>query len=1367
MNRIVQFIQRRGTSLALTGGATLGLLLGLAVSWWWWPVEWTNSAPGNLRSDFQSDYILQVAEHYATTGDLEWARSKLGVEYWQEGQLAEALEHLAQERGGPEAIRLRALAQALETAPEAAPAPTVWETRRPVAVACVVILLAIAFVGGVALVVRRSRKFRVVLRRLGVSLVTLLVIAYLTLFGLTMAERGREGLPAKPLNAAGEALLRTFIYVTDHPTTYYWHKYNPPALELVVTTFGHSVGLLLVSLGAAAALGVPLGIAVALARRRRGASLVLLLSVLGVSTPSFLLAMLFWVVNIQIHRRFNISMLPPTGFGWDAHLVLPALVLAARPLAQIAQVTYVSLSDVLGEDYIRTARAKGLRERVVRNRHALRNVLIPILTTLGTSLRFSLASLPVVEYFFLWPGVGLMLLEAIEFGMTPLVTDLIVSLGLLFLLINLALELIYPLLDPRLRNGGQERNQVFSEKPGFWERLAGVVDTIAEWWADLHRLPVASPPLSPPMGGMKGGEPPMGRMKGAGASEDSEPRPHPHTPTPSHSRWMLRSILRNPALLVGALLAVGFLGLAMFGERLAEANPYEIHGVTIIEGEIGTPPFAPSTVFPWGTDHLGRDLQALVLAGARQTLALALFGTVARVLVGTILGMLAGWWQGSWLDRLVTGAVGVWAAFPFTLFAMILIQALGIQQGMWVFVVALCVVGWGEVAQFVRGQVIGVKPRLYIEASRAVGARATQILTRHVLPNLLAALLVLAVLEMGGVLMLLSELGFLNVFLGGGYKVEIAEVGEMIPFVVYFSDTPEWGSLLATIRDWWRSYPWMAWYPGVAFFLAIVAFNVWGEGLRRFLAESRINLSRLFNKYTAVAAGAVVLGVLVVLQSTSPLGVYQVQAERFDGQRALEDVRVLASPEFQGRETGTPGFELAAEYIAGRMKEIGLATGGEGDTYIQPVSRSSYHLWQAPRLEILDEQGNVIEALVYREDFVPYTGPCRIFGESDGAVVGLTTGPIPGMSEEEDVSSVRGVSLTSIGEHTLSHDPYGLRNYDIRDKIILVRESELYRVNTEAAAGALVISDDPLRFQRRYLVGRGGYPGLPLVMFITPAVAERLLATAGNSLSELDNLAAGLQPGEVAFTDPGATVRIKIVLDDTLSTHPTVVGHIPGAGAAMEVGPETPMPNQLRPETPLSNQAIIVSAYYDGLGVGLDGTLYPGANDNASGVAAMLEIARALKEAPYPPKRTVLFVAWPGGERYEGLSVSDVMNVNAYFRSLNVEVVIELSGVGAGTGKGIALGEGSSYRLVQLLQKAADRVGASTTTRGRGPHYGIPADLGYGGRSALTAYVSWDGSDRTAHTPEDTFEAIDPKKLEQVGQTTLLVLTVLSREMDY
>ena len=126
--------------------------------------------------------------------------------------------------------------------------------------------------------------------------------------------------------------------------------------------------------------------------------------------------------------------------------------------------------------------------RVVLNRHALRNVLIPVLTTLGTSLRFSLASLPVVEAFFNWPGVGLALLQAIESGLSPLVTDLIVSLGFLFLLINLALDVLYQVIDPRLR--AEAQSQVQTEERRTWrERWEEFKSQIADRVPPSRKLP--------------------------------------------------------------------------------------------------------------------------------------------------------------------------------------------------------------------------------------------------------------------------------------------------------------------------------------------------------------------------------------------------------------------------------------------------------------------------------------------------------------------------------------------------------------------------------------------------------------------------------------------------------------------------------------------------------------------------------------------------------------------------------------------------------------------------------------------------------------------------------------------------------------
>jgi ABC-type dipeptide/oligopeptide/nickel transport system permease component len=152
------------------------------------------------------------------------------------------------------------------------------------------------------------------------------------------------------------------------------------------------------------------------------------------------------------YRRTGIRLVPVGGFGWDSHLILPALVLATRPLAQLARITSVSLSEAAHEDFVRTAWAKGLPIRRVWGDHILPNALVPILTALGVSLRFSLGSLPVVEYFFGWPGLGATLLYAIRIRHTNLVITLALALGVTFMLVNLLLELGYRLVDPRLRD---------------------------------------------------------------------------------------------------------------------------------------------------------------------------------------------------------------------------------------------------------------------------------------------------------------------------------------------------------------------------------------------------------------------------------------------------------------------------------------------------------------------------------------------------------------------------------------------------------------------------------------------------------------------------------------------------------------------------------------------------------------------------------------------------------------------------------------------------------------------------------------------------------------------------------------------------
>jgi ABC-type dipeptide/oligopeptide/nickel transport system permease component len=225
-----------------------------------------------------------------------------------------------------------------------------------------------------------------------------------------------------------------------------------PIQEMLASSYVNSMGLLLTALALASALGLAAGMIAAVFRGKRLALPLLTLTVLGVSTPSFFAALLLQVGELYYYRTFGRRLVLMAGFGWDLkHMLMPVLVLAARPLAYLTRAAFISLSHIMEENYIRTAFSKGLSLRETVNIHAIRNLIVPVLTAVGVSLRFSLSTLPIVEMFFVWPGLGSRLLGAINTRHASFVSALALALGLTFLLTNLLLDIVYRLIDPRLR----------------------------------------------------------------------------------------------------------------------------------------------------------------------------------------------------------------------------------------------------------------------------------------------------------------------------------------------------------------------------------------------------------------------------------------------------------------------------------------------------------------------------------------------------------------------------------------------------------------------------------------------------------------------------------------------------------------------------------------------------------------------------------------------------------------------------------------------------------------------------------------------------------------------------------------------------
>lgn len=200
----------------------------------------------------------------------------------------------------------------------------------------------------------------------------------------------------------------------------------------------------------ATVVGIPLGIGAALRRGSSTDGLSRLLALVGAAIPSYVLALLLiLVIGVKL------NWLPTIGYGSPKHLILPAIALAAGSCAQLMRLTRASMLEVLQQDYVRTARAKGLNERVVICVHALKNALLPVVTVLGINLGHLLGGTVIVESIFSWPGVGKYAVDSIFLRDFPVIQGFVLYMGLIFLLVNLAVDLSYRWLDPRLHFGRQ------------------------------------------------------------------------------------------------------------------------------------------------------------------------------------------------------------------------------------------------------------------------------------------------------------------------------------------------------------------------------------------------------------------------------------------------------------------------------------------------------------------------------------------------------------------------------------------------------------------------------------------------------------------------------------------------------------------------------------------------------------------------------------------------------------------------------------------------------------------------------------------------------------------------------------------------
>ncbi len=269
----------------------------------------------------------------------------------------------------------------------------------------------------------------------------------------------------------------------------------------------------------------------------------------------------------------------------------------------------------------------------------------------------------------------------------------------------------------------------------------------------------------------------------------------------SHTSIVIRRLLRSPQAVVGGVILITLVLVALAAPLIAPHDPLEMSIVDQFQ--------APSTQNFFGTDEFGRDVFSRVLHGAQISLRVGLMATLIAVGGGTVLGMVAGYF-GRWVDSVGQKIMDTLLAFPGLLLALAIIAVLG--PGLRNVLIALGIGGMPYYARLVRGQVLSIKEREFIEAARVVGARHPRIMLRHILPNTVSPLIVVGSLDLGWNILAAASLSFIG-------------LGAQPP-------TPEWGFMLSAGRDFMRDQWWISTFPGIAIVLAVLSFNLLGDGLR-------------------------------------------------------------------------------------------------------------------------------------------------------------------------------------------------------------------------------------------------------------------------------------------------------------------------------------------------------------------------------------------------------------------------------------------------------------------------------------------------------------------------------------------------------
>lgn len=273
---------------------------------------------------------------------------------------------------------------------------------------------------------------------------------------------------------------------------------------------------------------------------------------------------------------------------------------------------------------------------------------------------------------------------------------------------------------------------------------------------------------------------------------------------------MIFSLVNSKTGLIGLIIVVVILFSALSAQWISPQDPARLDVLNRFQPPAWSE--GGSTNHLLGTDQLGRDVLSRLIYGSRITLIVSFGGTIFAILIGVTLGAFSGYY-GKWVDTLIMRIVDIQLSFPFTLLALFIAAVLG--PGLRNIILIAGISSWVRYARLVRGEILSIKEMEYVEAIRALGGKDVRIIFRHILPNLVSPIIVLATLDLAKIILMEASLSFL----GLGVPVDI----------------PTWGRMLSDSRAFMVRAPWLAILPGSLISITVLGVNLMGDWLRDYL----------------------------------------------------------------------------------------------------------------------------------------------------------------------------------------------------------------------------------------------------------------------------------------------------------------------------------------------------------------------------------------------------------------------------------------------------------------------------------------------------------------------------------------------------